>query len=264
MLLRFLVLLCVVPTLSLAEDGPPAPPAPPVQPAPPAGAAPAPEPDAPPAKPVIEKIDESRYRVGMVTFDRKSREIRFPAKVNMASGLLEFLVVQQKGKVHEALLLTETSPTHLNLAFTLLRYPPSIELFPLIGESGHPTGFFPEVPDEVKAGARISIEVEWKDAGKIRRNSINDWIQHSQDSTAMPPGPWLYSGSESHQGKYIPELTGDIIAIFTAREAMINFAGNDGGDDLVWHAFPERVPAKDTEVTLIITPFLKKPADPNP
>ena len=255
MIRRLLVLICAGPSLAFAQDGPAVPPSP----------APAPAQAVVPAKPQIEKLDETRYRIGKITFDRKTREIRFPAKVNMAEGLLEFLLVQQQGKVHESLLITDASPTHLNLAFMLLRYPASTELFSLLDETGHMTGLYPNVPAEVKAGARILIDVEWKDGeAKNRRNSVNEWIQHSEKSTAMPPGPWLYSGSDSYEGKYIPEITGDIAAVFTAPAAMINYPGNDNESDLVWFAFPKRVPAKDTEVTVIISPFAKTPPPPKP
>ncbi|MEO0017542.1 MAG: hypothetical protein RLZZ522_825 [Verrucomicrobiota bacterium] len=252
---RLLVLLASVPLLAIAQDQATLPTAP--------SPAPAPAPD--PGKPQIEKLDGDRYRIGKVTIDRKTREIRLPAKVNMTAGLLEFLLVQQQGKVHEALLITEASSTHLNLAFLLLRYQPSPELFSQLDETGHMTGMYPNVPAAVQAGARIQIEVEWKDeAAKVSRRSVNDWIQHSVKDTAMPPGPWLYTGSESYEGKYIPDLTGDVAAIFTSPAAMINYPGAEGSNDLVWHASPTRVPAKDTEVTLIITPFANTPTPPKP
>ena len=80
----------------------------------------------------------------------------------------------------------------------------------------------------------------------------------------MPAGPWLYTGSGVSQDKFIPELTGDIAAIFVAPAAMINYPGNDREDDTVWFAHSARVPAKDTEVTVIITPFAKPAPLPKP
>ena len=54
----------------------------------------------PPAPPEAQQIGE-------VIFNRKTREIRFPAAVNMAGGeLLEFAIVHANGKVHEALLIS--------------------------------------------------------------------------------------------------------------------------------------------------------------
>lgn len=215
-----------------------------------------PAPDQPmaPVKPSVEKLDETHFRIGLVTFDQKTREIRFPAKVNMAEGLLEFLLVHLNGKVHESLLLTEISATHLNLAFTLLRYPPSRELYFLPNDHGGASNDLPDVPAAVKAAARISIEVEWKDGEKTRRWPANEWIQHSVKSTSMPAGPWVYGGSEIEGGKFAPESTGDIIAIFTTNSALINYPGKDHGDDEVWVSYPKRVPPVGTDVTVIISP----------
>jgi len=217
----------------------------------------APEQDAITNKPLIEKLDEGRYRIGKVTLNPVTREIRLPARVNMDKGLLEFLLVLEKGKIHESLLVTDASPSHLHLAFSLLRYPPSVELFPMLDEIGHVTGEYPDVPVEVRARARVLIDVEWSRDGMLIRNSINEWIQHSTSSQAMPPGPWIFSGSAFQRGSYIPDLTGDIAAIFVARAAMINYpsAGND--NDLVWHAFSKHVPATGSAVTLVFKPWAK-------
>ena len=196
-----------------------------------------------PSNPPSKNSTPPAIRIGKVIFDQKSREIRFPAKVNMSEGLLEFLIVHENGKVHESLLNTDISPTHLNLAFTLLRYPASRELYPLPNETGGLSGQFPDVPADIKAGARVAIDVEWTDNGKTRRLPINDWIQHAVKTTAMPPGPWVYGGSEFYDGKFAPETTGDIAAIFVSQSALINYPGQDNRDDTVWVAFPKRVPA---------------------
>jgi hypothetical protein len=225
-----------------------------------------PAPDEPmaPVKPAIEKLDATRYRIGQVVFDQKSREIRFPARINMAEGLLEYLIVHTNGKVHEALLITDISATHLNLAFTLLRYPASRELYALPNETGGLSGDFPEVPEDIKAGARILIDVEWQAEGATRRLPINEWIQHAVKTTAMPSGPWVYGGSEIYLGKFVPETTGDIAAIFVSHSALINYPGQDNLDDTVWIAFPKRVPPVGTEVTVIFTPQSKTPPSTKP
>ena len=53
------------------------------------------------------------------------------------------------------------------------------------------------------------------------------------------------------------ETTGDIAAIFLSNSAMINYPGNDNGDDTVWLAFENRVPPEGTNLTLIIAPYPK-------
>jgi hypothetical protein len=207
------------------------------------------------AKPVVERIDATHFRVGEIQFESKTREIRFPATINMTKDLLEFLIVHKNGKIHESLLKTEISPTGLNLAFTLLRYKPSPELYSEPTSPIDPTEKFPVVPEEVKRAARLQIDVEWQDGEKLRRVPLNEWIQHAPTGSTMPGGPWVYGGSEVVDGKFPPETTGDIAAIYLSHSALINYPGKDNGDDTVWLVFPKRVPPLDSKVTVIISPY---------
>lgn len=216
---------------------------------------PAPDQPVAPVEPAVKKLDEERLQIGDVVFNRKTREIRFPAKVNMAGGeLLEFALVHANGKVHESLLLTETSATDINLAFKLLRYPASSEFYAIVEPDGTMSNRFPEVPEEVKRAARIDISVEWKDAGKTRTAKLNEWIAHGTTGDAMPADPWVYGGSGIHDGKFVADLTGDYIAVFLSSAALINFSGKDNTSDEVWTPYPKRVPPEGTNVTVIIKP----------
>lgn len=254
MLPRVLILVPACATLVLAQVSPPAEPQP----------SPAPEKPEEPAKPSVKKLGATRYQIGDVIFDEKTREIRFPTKVNMTEGLLEYLIVHQNGKVHEALLITEISPTDLNLAFTLLRYPASRELYPLPNETGGTSDKFPDVPAELKAAARVTVDVEWTADGKVRRLPVNEWIQHAVKATSMPAGPWVYGGSEFFEGKFIAETSGDVAAIFLAQSALLNYPGEDHNNDDVWIPFPKRIPAEGTNLTVIIAPFQNAKPLPKP
>jgi hypothetical protein len=79
----------------------------------------------------------------------------------------------------------------------------------------------------------------------------------------MMAGPWLYTGSDFYDGKFVPEMTGDVAAIMVMPGAMINYPGSDN-DDNVWFGFPKRVPPKGTPATLIITPYFKPRTLPKP
>lgn len=217
-----------------------------------------------PAKPSVKQLDATRFQIGEVIFDQKTREIRFPTKINLSEGLLEYLIVHENGKVHESLLTTTISPTDLNLAFTLLRYPPSRELYTVSENDDGKSTKGLEVPPEVKSGARIAIEVEWTENGKKRRNPVNEWIQHSVTAASMPAGPWVYGGSSFGDGKYFPEITGDVVAIFLSNAAMINYPGADYENDDVWTPFPKRIPAEATDVTVIISPYQNSKPLPKP
>ena len=254
MISRFLLVIQTCVAISLAQETTPVKPEPP----PVTNAA------AEAVKPSVTKLDETRYQIGGVILDRKNREIRFPAKVNMAEGLIEYMIILQKGKIHEALLITQAVPTDLNLAFVLLRYPPSPELFSQINETGHPTGIYPEVPNPVRAAARITMEVEWSENGTTRRVHINEWLRDKAKDAALAPGPWLYTGSSFSEGKFIPDLSGDIASIKLDPYAMINYPGPDSEQGVVWFAFPKRVPPVGTDVTVIITPYFKSKPLPTP
>lgn len=225
---------------------------------------PAPDQVVEPVAPMVKKLDATRYQIGEIVFDQKSREIRFPTVVNMTEGLLEFLIVHEKGKVHESLLATAVSPTHLNLAFTLLRYPTSKELYLLPDENGKIPTEYPDVPAEIKAAARVKIDVEWSESGKLRRLPVNEWIQHAVKTTAMPPGPWVYGGSDFFDGVFSAETSGDVAAIFLSMAALLNYPGNDNDSDEVWVPFPKRVPPEGTNVTVIIAPYQTSKPLPKP
>ncbi len=217
-----------------------------------------------PVKPSLIKLDDTRYQIGEVILNRQNREIRFPAKASMIQGLVEYILVLEKGKVHEALLTTGISPTHLNLAFNLLGYLPSIELFSTIDETGHMSGIYPNVAAAVKMSARIAIEIEWSDHGSTHRVPINTWLQIKGEGKTMAAGPWLYSGSAIAENKFIPEITGDLAAIMVDSRAMINYPGADNQDQIVWYPLESQMPAVGTNLTVIISPFNAAKTIPKP
>lgn len=249
----FFLISALLPLAVMAEPAPPA-----VEPT----SLPAPDQKIEPLKPAVEKIDATHYRIGEVTFDQATREVRIPAEVNMSEGLLEFLLVHKDGKVHESLFKTSINATHLNVAFTLLRYKPSRELYVVYDEKGQNIGAANQVPEDVKAAARVNIKVEWNDNGQIKSCPVNEWISDSATEKPMPSGPWVYGGSEIEGGRYAPESSGDIIAIFLTNSAMILYPGADNKNDEVWLPFPKRVPPIDTKVTLIFSP--NTPSQPAP
>lgn len=223
-----------------------------------------------PEKPSLTRLSETRYRIGSedsekwIEFDSGTREIRFPATVNMDLGMLEFAIVHVNGKIHESLFATEISPTHLNLAFALLRYQPSPELYFLPNETGGLSDVLPDVHEEIRRASRITIEVEWTDEnGTKLRHPINKWIFNERFSAAMPDAPWVYGGSEFFNGRYVPEMTGDIAAIDVRNSSMINYSGKDNRNDTVWIARQGVVPLAGTKATLIIAPY-PKDADASP
>jgi hypothetical protein len=205
----------------------------------------------------VRKIDEDHYIVGGITLRKSTREISFDAQVNQTGGLIEFLLVTGKGKVHESLFSCAISPTDLNVAFKLLGYPSSPELFELVAADHRPTGKFPEVPVEVRNGARLAISASWRDNGAEKTCTVNELVKNTATGDVMPPGPWLYTGSLIHRDVFRAEATGDIIAVFSNPAAMVNYPGEARTNDEVWWVNQGILPAKGTPVRITIKPFSK-------
>lgn len=75
-------------------------------------------PDAP-GMPVFD-LGNGHYRIGSITLDKNARSVSFPASINMTEGVIEYLLVNKKGKVHESLFSTAIVPTNLHVAMLLL------------------------------------------------------------------------------------------------------------------------------------------------
>lgn len=209
-------------------------------------------------KPEFVQLDANRFKVGDVEFNKQTRIIRFPAVLNQREGLLEYVVVHDKGKVHESLLRTSINATHLNVALKLLRYQSSPELFPLLDKEGFPSGRMPAVAPAVKAAARVEIRMLWKDGETEHSATVNECINNTKNDKAMPAGPWLYGGSAVFEGRFVAEMTGDIVAILTNEAALFNYPGasNKVGDNYGdWFVLTKAVPAIGTPVTVQIGPW---------
>lgn len=106
---------------------------------------------APPPARTVEKVDDDHCLVGGISLRKSTRGISFDGAINQDGGLIKFLLVTEKGKLHEPLFTCSIRPTAQNLAFKLLGFPSSPELFEVVGPDHRPTGKHPEVPVQVRA-----------------------------------------------------------------------------------------------------------------
>ncbi len=208
--------------------------------------------------PPVKDLGNGKFKVGLVEFEQKSRELSFPAEVNMKEGALEYAIVHQKGKIHEAILITKARPFHVNIALKILSYQESKELFPILGEDFRPTGKFPKVPEKTRNAARAEIQLQWKGkSGSAQRATLNDWITNTVTRKPLAPKPWVYGGSYFHEKSFQAEASGDIVALFTTNSSLFNWPGRDAALDDVWIPTTARIPDVGTPVTVTIKPFVK-------
>lgn len=232
-----------------------------------------------PEKPKIERLNNEEVKIGKIHLHQKKRELSFKGGINMTKGLIEyFLATTKSDKVHETLILTDASPTNINIAMKLLGIKESKELFEIFDEeTWKPTGKFPAVSPETHAASLVDIFVEWGKGAKKKRVPANTLIHHinwpkkaptpkpneefeTNEATlsVMEEGPWLSTGSYMHEGRFKAEIGGIIFGIYTNEQAIVNFFGKDRLLGDVWIPNEKNVPEEGTIVTVVVKPHTPK------
>jgi hypothetical protein len=201
-----------------------------------------------PAKPEIVRLSPTRLRLGVIEFDQTTREIFLPSKVNMVKGLLEYAVVGEKGKLHEALLSTRARAFDLNVVLLLLNYQPDTAWFVPPAK--------PKPLEATKPAARLDILVRWKDpgGGGEKTARLDEWITDLVSKKPAPATPWVFSGSQIYgERQFAAEVDGSLVALYLDTRALINSPREGADNDEQWVPSPA-VPPKGTAVTVIIRP----------
>ena len=185
--------------------------------------------------------------LGKITVDKRARTIRFPARVNLAAGRIEYLLVTEKGKTHESLFATNVSPFQLHVAMLLLGASPAREI------TEHPreqlTRDSLKIEPELE-GDEVNILVSWKQGDTAQKVHAEEWIYNDLSQAPMTAGPWIYTGSAIFNNQFLAQADGSIIALVTDRAALINNPRPGHDDDTIWSARSTKVPAVDTPVEI--------------
>lgn len=224
------------------------------------GGAPKPKP-APPSGPpgdptkAIQKISGSRFKLGKLEFDQKTREIFIPGEVNMREGLLEYVLVHESGKVHESLFSTPIRPFELNVVMLLLNWRKSEAFF----DFSKPERGGVLVKNAVNPPASlVEVHVVWKDGeGKEQTCRVENWLHQIEKRAKITVEPFIYTGSVVlPDGAFLSDQNGSILALYKDPGSMVNNPREGNDLDDVWINDPA-VPAKGTPVTIVF-----KPAEP--
>ncbi|MFA4945692.1 MAG: YdjY domain-containing protein, partial [Lentisphaeria bacterium] len=150
-----------------------APPPSPAAPTPPSAAA---SPDLP------ERLPNGDIRLGGITLHRETREISFPANLQLAFGTLEVLIARRpEGRLHETLLATDARPIHLQTLLILLG---------LTNGSRLATG------GSQPQGDLLDINVEWqKPDGTLVREPVENWVRDNRTNAPMKRLGWAFVGT---------------------------------------------------------------------
>ncbi len=205
-----------------------------------------------------KEIAPGIFEIGAIRLDKNASTVTFPTKVNMSDGLVEYTIVTTKGPTHESVLATDVSPQNVHMAMLLL------------GAKGMTIGKDALLPERIDAeylakapkldGDRIFITCKWKDAsGKEQTSPLERWIVRREALNRRKPreivaedGPWLYTGSFMHEGRFNAELQGVFGSVVTFPGALINNPRKGANDDAMWFVKTSAIPPVGTPVELTI------------
>jgi hypothetical protein len=212
-----------------------------------------------PAKPMVRLVSPGIYEVGQVRLDQKALSISFPGKLNMKRGLLEYLLVNSKGSVHESLLVTNVEANDIHVAMLLL----GAKGGAIITDA--PPGqldarYFLTAPK--LTGDTVFITVKWKEKDVEKTAMVEDWLFNEEARKAIAHGPWIYNGSMVHEGTFLAQVEGNLVALVTNPTALINNPRKGNDNDQMWNANGETTPGVGTPVEIVIK--LVPPIDPKP
>ncbi len=212
-------------------------------------------------QPMVKQTAPNIYEIGIVSFNKETREIVIPARTNITEPetIIEYLLVHSNGeKIHESLFTTDADPLHINIAIKLLNYKESPELFKVRKPDGSIGDDYPVIAEEIRKASRLSIHVSWLDGKKEKAAPVAKWIYNGATQKSMSPTAWVYNGSYIYDKKFSAKLTGSIVAIFSDIGAIANYSGDDRNDDTLWSPSKD-TPPSGTAVKVILKPWIAVP-----
>ena len=188
--------------------------------------------------PTVEQIDEGVYRIGAVIVNRGKRSLSIPGKVNMREGVVEYLAVSVRGKLHESVLVIEAEPLHVQLGLILLglNYGGNLEY---------------QGDEKIPKGDKVEVWVSWKEIGKEKRLRGEELIYNEASKKCMQITPWIFTGSQIIDCEFMAQVEGSIVATFRDPFAILNNPLPCGTDDTILFANPATIPPLGSKVTLI-------------
>jgi len=205
------------------------------------------------APPPLREISPGILEYRGIRLDQKNRRISFPATVNQRQGLIEYLLVNEKGKVHESLFATKVAPHDIHLAMLLigLKEDAGANANELAPPSAIDSAYLQNAP-KLK-GTPVRLSVAWTHDGKKDEVAAEKWIFNLQTNQPMKPGAWTYNGSLVENGAFLADEELSIVAVITDPTALANNPRDGYDNDQIWQLDENAIPALNTPVEITIT-----------
>lgn len=173
-------------------------------------------------------------------------------QVCLRRGVLELFACPRGTKEHESVVSVNAKAQTIHAG-----------LLAVGAMQGRPVQFAPEYKSAT--GTEIEVWVLWKDKdGKNQKVPAQQWIRNIKTGKAMT-GLWVFAGS----GFYVDEMTGkkyykadgsgDLICVSNFSTATLDLPIKSSAEaaDLLYESFTERIPARGTQIRLVLIPRIK-------
>ncbi len=184
-----------------------------------------------------------------------SRKILIDAKVCLREGQLELLLCKKNTKEYESILYADIDPFILHSTLIAAK-----------AEAGSPVKFQPKYTPA--HGTTIKVWLQYKDdKGKVVTVPAQEWIRDSKNKKQLKYD-WVFAGSRTEPYPddpkkppfYAARDNGDVISVNNFPDSLMDLPIPDGVEnrDQDFEPWTDRIPAKDTPVTVILEPVVKK------
>lgn len=162
-------------------------------------------------------LEDGNIAIGKVKIDRATKELSFPAKINMSEGPIEVLICTPQGRKHESLLVSEADPLNIQLALILSGASNGARKPPPEGVKGPPMGDLFDVFVVDDKGEKIPVEHYLLDLKK-----------------SIPPkrNGWVFVGSQfTSTGKCLASREGNIVVTWSNGNTIFDNPASNGDVD---------------------------------
>ena len=178
-----------------------------------------------PVEQAVQRLEDGRLQVGRIIIDRQQGTMFVPGRVNQTEGIIEYMAVGPRGKLHESVLMLDVHPLELQVACILLgikvasmseQTDPSLAIVPR-GK----TEASPAVPRPIE-GSLVTLEVSWRVDGKKVTHRAEELAYNRERHKTMEKSPWVYTGSVVFKGVFAAEFDQSFVATWPDRSALFN------------------------------------------
>ncbi len=189
----------------------------------------------------VEKVSETKYRIGKVFIDTEKKEIELSGYVNMDSGLVELIACAPFGKVHESIFVWDVVPSHLQISLILLGL-------------NYGGGVNVQGDSLLPKGDKVDVFISWKKDGKFFDYRAEECAINVVENKPLEKISWIFSGSRVVNGIFMADVEKSLLTTYRDPNTILDNPHSSGTNDAIFIANSQILPAKKTPIKIKLKP----------